>query len=706
MGAHERAVTDDLPEEDAKALEGWAALAADDADARVTVFMSDPSAEAERLTQLLRGAGYAVADVPLSMLAKWVAVQTPRVIVVDADAAGASEAVASLRAEEAALQIEVLLLGESRALGAEPPPGELSDGSSAFFARPIDPAALVKKIDTLTGRPDGGRPASSPPSLRSAQRALPVSERRSPVPASVQPSPAPISARPPPSSGGAMSARSSRRAISIQTTLSPELETLLAEAEHRMDAQMGQEAPPTPEEELEVVLPAALLAALDEPIDDDDDDALVDAPRTRAVPSLEDFLPSEAQHRTNAGRGLTPLPMSVGVETLGVAPTMAAPAPDIIDVPPPIPPPRLPALLAEPDLAPEADPPEPAFVLGPGDAPRQLAAAIAARASGCLTYVSEDGVRRVVLRDGDIVTAASSADDEALLVFLTGRGDLRRDQVKDLVGKLPAFGRHAGAALIGHGLLRQDQLWPTLRAHAEWILGRTLLVARGTSRVEAEPPGRLGQEPGVFGGSSGAEVLVEVVRRVISPEEALRRLGGPEATMTDGPSILLSECALDPSERARIVEARGATLGEVMARADVADLSSVLYALALLGVIIVATPAPAPRPGERDGPATMDAIDAMDVTAVRERVRARFDLVSEADYFTLLGVPRTATGYEVRRAYLELRKSFEPSRILTPELADLDGDVRTIVLVLDEAYEILRDGARRERYRRALGDSP
>ena len=46
--------------------------------------------------------------------------------------------------------------------------------------------------------------------------------------------------------------------------------------------------------------------------------------------------------------------------------------------------------------------------------------------------------------------------------------------------------------------------------------------------------------------------------------------------------------------------------------------------------------------------------------------------------------------------------AFEPSKILTPQLADLQSDVRKIASVLDDAYEILRDGARRERYRRAI----
>jgi curved DNA-binding protein CbpA len=81
-------------------------------------------------------------------------------------------------------------------------------------------------------------------------------------------------------------------------------------------------------------------------------------------------------------------------------------------------------------------------------------------------------------------------------------------------------------------------------------------------------------------------------------------------------------------------------------------------------------------------------------------------LVDDGDYFALLGVPREATGYEVRRAFLELRRAFDPSRVLTPEIADLADDVRKIVVVLEEAYDILKDAARRDRYRRAIEGSP
>jgi len=98
---------------------------------------------------------------------------------------------------------------------------------------------------------------------------------------------------------------------------------------------------------------------------------------------------------------------------------------------------------------------------------------------------------------------------------------------------------------------------------------------------------------------------------------------------------------------------------------------------------------------------------------VPERLWKYFDdhmLVSgwypERDYFALLGVTHAATGYEVRRAFLELRRAFDPSRVLTPEIVDLAEDVRKITVVLEEAYDILKDAARRDRYRRAIEAAP
>ncbi len=132
----------------------------------VTVFVSDPSAEAERVAQALRSAGYVVVDVPLSMLVARVAVQRPKVILVDADAEGALAAVARVRELSESQAVDVVFLGKpGRAV-----PGmdeALAREGSGFFGRPVDVAALLRKVDALTGgasRPMP-RPTTPPPVL-------------------------------------------------------------------------------------------------------------------------------------------------------------------------------------------------------------------------------------------------------------------------------------------------------------------------------------------------------------------------------------------------------------------------------------------------------------------------------------------------------------------------------------------------------------
>ncbi len=346
-------------------------------------------------------------------------------------------------------------------------------------------------------------------------------------------------------------------------------------------------------------------------------------------------------------------------------------------------------------------------VLGPGDAPRAIARSIATRTTGTLCLESKEGVRRIVLREGDLVTAASGVDDESLIAFLVAHGDLPRESLTQLAGRFATFGRHAGAALVAQGYLRQDQLWPVLRAHAEWILGRAIAIDSGSAIVEPDAPGRLRGEPSVFGGSTGAEVFVEVVRRVIAQEDAFARLGGGAARIGDGRNEgLLTECALGAPEVAVLEQLRGLSLAQALATSPDTDMIAVLYALHLLGVIDVMRSV-ANAPGTREpasGPRA--GLDTIDDDAIRARVRARLDLVEEGDYFAVLGVAKSATSYEVRRAFTELRRTFDPDRILTPMNADLAPSVRKIVTVLEEAYDILRDAARRERYRRAIDASP
>ncbi len=758
-----------------------------------TVFVSDPSVEAERVSQALREAGLRVVDVPLSMLVARVAVQRPRVVILDADAEGALDAVARMRELPNSESIDVIFCGRAGA-ALSTAEDALAHEGSGFFPRPVQVPSLVKKIQTLlTGdAPEEEAGWEAPPEARAEEAPAtsePTSTRRS------DPPPAPVSVRPPSVPPPVSQEPAS---MAVQGPLSPELSELLAQAEARVSAQkLPSDAPtaPSPEEELDAVLPEEVLSALDEPIEDDDDDEELEgsAPgttsggsattgrRSQLPPPPAEALTSDGiAHPKTQGEPASPTTSAAatGVATRGDMSAGSRPDPSFApgsppafgvststspttpprrppsSVPPPIyagvppsilsstlgsellvqaggmllPPQSLQGLpqppVASPPQPPQQPPPAespPSMpeaslraesvpvpviapqVLGAGDAARVLAQAVATRQSGALTFETMQGVRRIVLREGDVVTAASGVDGESLLTFLGARGDLPRERVEQLAGRMPPYGRHAGAALVAQGVLGQDQLWPVLRAHAEWLMGHVIGIDRGTSMLDPEPPGRLKSEPSVFGGSAGAEVFVEVVRRTIGTEYALAGVGGRASQVAPGArEALLSECGLGPAELDAIERSRGQRVDAVVAAYPETDIASVLYGLFLLGVVDIVRSVLERRPGGRPERAP----DALDEDAVRDRIRARLELVEEGDYFAVLGVPRNATGYEVRRAYVDLRRAFEPSRLLTPHLADLADDVRKIIAVLEEAYEILGDGARRDRYRRAIEQMP
>ncbi len=357
-----------------------------------------------------------------------------------------------------------------------------------------------------------------------------------------------------------------------------------------------------------------------------------------------------------------------------------------------------------PDSAPPPPPgPDIPTHLGRGDAVRAMALLVRTRYTGAVAFETSEGIHRVVLRDGDFVTAASGIDSHSLVAFLVRRGALAPKMAESLSRRIPQFGRHAGAALVAHGHLRQDELWPVLRAHAEWLVGRTLLIDSGAASLEPEIPARLKSEPAVFGGATGAEVFVELVRRSLDAREAIERLGGRQTRFAEGPvPALLGECALPEHEMAHANRARASSLGEALDSANSPDFAAVLYALVELGVLDR-------RRGEAARHPTPEApapVDDLDEEAWRARILARLALVEDGDYFAILGVGREATGYDIRRAYTELRQDFEPSRALTSSTVDLRDEVETIVEVLEEAFDILRDQVRRERYRRALEALP
>ena len=755
------------------------------------LFLVDAGSEMSRIGETLKALGYSIHEVTLAALVTRAQVQRPHVVLVDVDAPDALDEVVRTRRTPGGGAIDFVFFGSGEGQVRNADDALARDGS-AFFSRPVDVAGLVRRLESLTGGPtssDGPSASTPPPGIASTRftSAPPppfVSAPSLPAPGLRGDARDARDGPPLPMSTPSLSdlVHPSRSSFATFGTVSNELQQLLADAELRADVKEHPRADlPTPEEEIEAVLPADVLALLDEPIggDDDEDHELRGTGAGPGTGAGHEGTGAHAKGTTGGGKLTTaagsglrragsdhptremvthrrpsefPMPVPPRIEEMESRPFVQRPDPrqemprplsiredPVADpitrehgvprsarepesvtisnddlqgvvarrssVPPP--PSWRPSAPPSPSASPSRG--NIAMLPTPLDTRTFLASAITQRLSGALCFEHADAngtrvVRRLVVRDGDLVTAASGAESESLVCFLGERGELPRDEVERLAGKVPPNGRHAGAALIAHGWLNQDQLWSALRSHAEWIATGVLRLENGTAQLETEPPGRLRSEPSVFGAATGPEIFVELVRRAVAPEEAILAIGGTGSRIDDGEARnLLPECQLPPAELELVTRARGTSLGELLVRANDGEIASVIHGLALLGILQIIPALETPRAMSS---ASLVESQALDDEALRARVRARLELVEEGDYFSVLGVRHDATSYEVRRAFLELRRTFEPARILGPRTIDLGEDVRKIVLVLEEAYEILRDNARRERYRRAIDAEP
>jgi hypothetical protein len=106
------------------------------------------------------------------------------------------------------------------------------------------------------------------------------------------------------------------------------------------------------------------------------------------------------------------------------------------------------------------------------------------------------------------------------------------------------------------------------------------------------------------------------------------------------------------------------------------------------------------EPSERRArPRTIDEAQlAAERNVEQERIASKAAQVADADYFTILGVPRSASDHELRRAHERLCADYDPSRFSPDAAAQHREALAEIREVLDEAARVLLNRRARERY--------
>ena len=321
--------------------------------------------------------------------------------------------------------------------------------------------------------------------------------------------------------------------------------------------------------------------------------------------------------------------------------------------------------------------------------------------TGRLRVSHRDADKTVYFESGRPVLATSSVVHDRMIELFLRQGRLSPEQHRLAVSVATESGRRMGAVLIELGIMKSDELLPAVREHYEEIIFSLFAWDRAA----------FGLEPGVVADPRRIRLLRhpaalanEGVRRAFSSERLRARLGSARnvfrletrGAMTE----ILAEMRLEARERQAVALFDGVRPWEDLSREATAScgisedrllaIATTLSSFGALEPTAASTSVGGPGRGARD-----EAI-------VVDRIRARFALAQDGDYFRVLGVPVTATAADVSRAYEHQMRELT-DEVVGPQLTTrFAQEVETCREVLNEALRILTKDSVRLAYARAI----
>lgn len=342
-----------------------------------------------------------------------------------------------------------------------------------------------------------------------------------------------------------------------------------------------------------------------------------------------------------------------------------------------------------------------------GDVAMVLARAYAAHFTGRILFRAPPVEKTVHFDAGRPVFATSNRPHDRMGDLLFREGKITAEQFSRSRELLVESGRRMGEILVEMGFLKRRELLPAVRRHIEDIVYSLFALTEGQYALE---PGEHAAGERIRLSRHPAALILEGIRRKYSLEQLERRLGADDAVVAvrDSERLkpILSVADLSRSERNAIAALDGDhTLDEVALAGPV----SLLEAYQLAFGLVALDAAEILRRGE-DAELDLDPVrppslvGETDLAIDRQRVLAKHALVSESDYFTLLGVRRTASSFEIKRAYEAARRDYAEESFPVEVRDELDDEIGDINELLDEAYRVLRDDRLRTSYLANLRD--
>jgi CheY-like chemotaxis protein len=318
-----------------------------------------------------------------------------------------------------------------------------------------------------------------------------------------------------------------------------------------------------------------------------------------------------------------------------------------------------------------------------------------ARAQVRLELKVAGALRILWLKDGALVGAVSSAPEESLIDRARADGLIDARQENELRLVRSASTGALLDAMRSRGYLRENEFVPLVQRYTEQVALDALSESSSLYRLAEEPPPH---EVALAASTRPLlHLLAESLRNGVSTESLVEAAGGLRAVVVRGePEPAPEAFGLSSRELRLLEEIDGEqTLEQLLLGAGMPqDTALKVFAVARALGLITLRPASTSSGSEQEAPGELDV----------RRLESKFEEIQEADYFTVLGLSRSAGSEEVKRAFTLLTTEFHPLRFAGHPDPALQHRAQQISTALAEAARALADDRLREEYARSLLD--
>lgn len=322
--------------------------------------------------------------------------------------------------------------------------------------------------------------------------------------------------------------------------------------------------------------------------------------------------------------------------------------------------------------------------------------------TGMLTVESGNIVKRVYIKNGDMIFSASNQEEDRLGDLLLKEGKINMEQYDHSVSEMKKSKQRQGTVLVKLGYLKPQELAALVKHQVEEIILSLFTMEEGKFLFEEMP---LPTEEVITLKLSAANLIYYGIKRINSLRHIKNELPSLDSVLcfSSDPLDLFQDIRLDDSGQKVISVVDGKTsMKEIIAISQLDNFEALKAIYALLNTRMIDIDAQCKThfgiPEEVIEEISEVKKEKKDASLLKDEIEEMHKRYEDLGYYGVLGVKRYASIHEIKSAYYKAAKKYHPDmhfHLNDDILKDKLNDIFTYVY---EAYAILSNAKKRKEY--------